>query len=362
MWPYLILFLAPAYMALTSRKSVSEIQAIKFEANWPIRWKLIYVFIALMIGLRYEVGGDWYQYAENFQFYKNNTSESQVYQDLGLELINKISVFLGSDIYLLNFICGCIFTWGLVRFCLSQPLPWIALVSAVPYLITVVAMGYTRQSAAIGFAMCAMVSLSKGQKITFIFWLIIGCLFHKTCFILAPLAAIANTKNKFATLIWISTATIVLYIIFLQESVDFLIRGYVDASYQSSGAGIRIAMNAIPAIIFLILRKRFKLNDNQNIFWLSMAFASLLMVPMLLVSPSSTVVDRIGLYFIPIQLFVSSRLPFLLRYGGKVQITWVYIIVVYNFIVLLIWLIFADTSFAWLPYRFFPWELIVKAI
>lgn len=361
MWPYWILFFLTAYMALTSRSLISENLIAKSQKEWPRQWKCAFIYIVLMIGLRYEVGGDWYAYIEMLQSYYDGTSDQHGFQDLGLVFVSKISVLIGSDIYLLNLVCAFIFTWGLVKFCLSQPLPWLALVSAVPYLITVVAMGYTRQAAAIGFSMFAMDALSKGGKIKFFMWIVLGCLFHKTCVILAPLAALSNTKNKLMSVIWISLGTLILYILFLQESIDFLISGYIEANYQSSGAGVRISMNALPAIFFLIFRKRFYLNKQQHIFWISMAISSVLMVPMLFVSPSTTVVDRIGLYFIPIQIFVLSRLPIILVDKITMRKYLIILLVIYNFLVLYIWLIFAETSFSWIPYRFYPWELVVKA-
>ena len=58
--------------------------------------------------------------------------------------------------YFVNTVCAALFAWGLVVFCRAQPRPWLALVVAVPYLVTVVAMGYTRQGTAIGLAMLAL--------------------------------------------------------------------------------------------------------------------------------------------------------------------------------------------------------------
>ena len=64
-------------------------------------------------------------------------------------------------IWFVNTICGGIFSYGLIAFARSQPRPWLALAVAVPYLIIVVAMGYTRQAAAIGFVMLGLSALAK---------------------------------------------------------------------------------------------------------------------------------------------------------------------------------------------------------
>ena len=69
--------------------------------------------------------------------------------------------------WFVNTVCGGIFSYGLIAFARSQPRPWLALAVAVPYLIIVVAMGYTRQAAAIGFVMLGLVRLGNGSFVRF---------------------------------------------------------------------------------------------------------------------------------------------------------------------------------------------------
>ena len=141
----------------------------------------------------------------------------------------------------------------------------------------------------------------------------------------------------------------------MQEAASFLIGGYIESEYQSSGAEIRIAMNAIPGILFLLFRKRFQLSNEQRSFWTWMALVALLFVVLLIVSPSSTAVDRVALYWIPLQLFVLSRLPNALGQEDGKNAVWVYAVVAYSAAVHIVWLVYADTAFAWLPYQFYPW-------
>ena len=114
------------------------------------------------------------------------------------------------------------------------------------------------------------------------------------------------------------------------------------------------SMNALPAAVFLIFRKRFQLSPEQRSFWTWMACSALLFIPLLVVSPSSTAVDRVALYWIPLQLFVLSRLPNALGQRDGKNADWVYGVVAYSAVVHFVWLVFADTAFAWLPYQFYP--------
>jgi hypothetical protein len=123
---------------------------------------------------------------------------------------------------------------------------------------------------------------------------------------------------------------------------------------ESSGALVRILQNALPAAIFLTFRKRFMMEGRDKRFWTWMAVIAFVFVGGYAVSPSSTVVDRLGLYWIPIQLVVFSRLPDALSFFGY-KWFWSLSVVAYSGVTLFVWLFFASHVFAWLPYQFYPW-------
>jgi hypothetical protein len=347
------LFLFPAFLAATR---LTPAQVTNRTSRMPDTWRVALVMLVLMVGLRHEVGGDWETYIEMLESYTDSSMAAKYgFQDPAYILLNILATWSGLGVYLLNLISAAFFSWGLVVFFRAQPRPWLALAVAVPYLITVVAMGYTRQGAAIGIAMLAIVSLSQRSTLRFIFWVALAALFHKSAIILVPMAVLANTKRRAFTFLWVALTGVVLYVLLLQDAIDFLIHGYIKSEYQSSGAAIRIAMNALPAAIFLLFRKRFHLESTQQSFWTWMAWSALLFIVLLKVSPSSTAVDRIALYWIPLQLFVLARLPNVLGAKNGKNAIWVSAVVAYSATVHFVWLTFADTAFAWLPYQFYPW-------
>lgn len=257
-------------------------------------------------------------------------------------------------VYFVNTVCAIFFSWGLIVFCRAQPRPWLAMVVAVPYLVTVVAMGYSRQGVAIGFAMLSLVALSDRKTLRFVVFMVVAATFHKTAVMLMPLAILAGTKRKMWTLFWVGLASVLFYGLMLQESVDTLKSGYLEQTYQSQGAGIRIAMNAVPAALFLLFRNRFALPQAERMFWTWMSLGALAFVAILQISPSSTAVDRVALYWIPLQLFVLSRLPNAIGRPNGLNSSLVMGVVFYSAAVLFVWLFFAQTAFAWLPYQFYP--------
>ena len=356
MWPYWLLLFVPAFLAVSRLKAIPYMAPSAQRDRWPDVWRVIYVSLVLMIGLRHEVGGDWIQYIEMLDSYTDPTLADKFgFQDPAFVLFNMLAAWTGTGVYLLNLLSAICFSWGVVIFCRAQPRPWLALVVAVPYLITVVAMGYTRQGVAIGIAMVAMVALGQGSSLRFMLWIAFAALFHKSAIILVPMAVLASTERRVLTLVWVTVAGLILYALLLQEATSFLIYGYIGSQYESSGAAIRIAMNALPAALFLVFRKRFQLSPEQRSFWTWMAWSALVFIVLLIVSPSSTAVDRVALYWIPLQLFVLSRLPNALGQRDGKNAGWVYAVVAYSAAVHFVWLVYADTAFAWLPYQFYPW-------
>ena len=144
MWPYWLLFFVPVFLTVSRLKPMPYKALSAQRDRWPGVWRVVYLLLVLMIGLRHEVGGDWIQYIEMLDSYADtlmaNTFE---FQDPAFTFLNKLASWSGTGVYLINLICAIIFSWGLVVFCRAQPRPWLALTAAVPYLITVVAMGYT---------------------------------------------------------------------------------------------------------------------------------------------------------------------------------------------------------------------------
>jgi hypothetical protein len=349
MLPYWLLFMVPALAAL------GEQGAPGYRRGLTLGWIAFWFLLTLMIGLRFEVGGDWGNYERIFR-YTSYFSLPQVLErgDPGYGVLNWWVAHAGYDMALVNVVCGAIFTLGLITFARLQPLPWLAVAIAVPYLVVVVAMGYTRQAVAIGCAMMALAALGRNSNLKFALWIGIAALFHKSAVLLIPIAVLATTKSRIWTAFWVGGFMSLLYFLLLADSVDNLIENYIEAGYASQGATIRVAMNALPGGLFLIFRRHFKLQGAELNLWTYMSLATVLFVFLLMVSPSSTAVDRMALYLIPVQIFVLSRLPIALhrRYGVG-QVTQ-FGVVVYSAMVMFVWLNFAVHARGWLPYQIIP--------
>ena len=310
----------------------------------------------LLVGWRHQVGGDWGNYLPTIDASLEQNFVDSIVQpgDRAYNALTWLSAHAGAGIYGVNLVCALVFAFGLMVFCQNSPRPWLSLAVAVPYLVIVVAMGYTRQGVAIGLVMLGLVSLDKGSMVKFVAWVVMAALFHKTALILIPMAIFAVRKN------WVALAGVVLtavmmFFLLLAEYVDNLVAGYITDQYASSGAAIRIAMNAVPAAVFLVFRQRFDLTYAQRIFWTWMSLGGLAFIGLLAVSPSSTAVDRVALYWIPLQLYVWSRWPAAMARTHNAQLPWVAGVLLYSLAVQFVWLFYADHSHLWVPYQFYPW-------
>lgn len=342
---YWLLFGFFAGGALITREQPGRISA-------PIILVLGAILVWLAIGLRYDVGADWNTYKRLYSYAGFSSPERLLaYGDAGYQLLSWCLRQLGAEIWVLNIICSLIFTWGLYRFAKAQPDPWLAFVVAVPYLIVVVAMGYTRQAVAIGILMAGLASLKQGASIIrFAVYVAAAALFHKTAVMVLPLVIFSGRRNRLMNVIAGVAACVLLYDLFLADSVENLVRNYIEAEYSSQGAAIRVAMNFVPAVIFLLFRRRLQFDPAEGNIWYSFALASLLMPILLVALPSSTAVDRLALYLIPLQLAVLPRVQYLFHgqlFGRAV-------IVAYAGLVLFTWLTFAVHARYWVPYQIYP--------
>ncbi|MBC7597729.1 MAG: EpsG family protein [Polaromonas sp.] len=320
---------------------------------------MAFVLLVLMIGLRHEVGADWETYADYVRMASYQSLEEAVMKsDPAYGLLNWLAAQTDLGPYFVNTAGAALFSWGLVSFCRAQPRPWLALAVAVPYLVTVVAMGYTRQGVAIGLVMLGLVALSERKISRFVVFVVLAATFHKSAVIMMPLAVLAGTKRRTLTVLWVGLVTLLFYVLLLQESVEVLNTAYIVTEYSSAGAAVRVAMNAMPALIFLSFRRRFTMPKADRIFWTWVSLGALAFIAVLMVSPSSTAVDRVALYWIPLQLLILSRLPDALGQQNGQNALWVLAIVLYSAAVLFVWLLFADNAFAWLPYQFYPWVVL----
>ncbi|QNI95404.1 putative membrane protein [Synechococcus sp. A15-127] len=344
MLPYLLYWGILASAGLGNARRIAGLTLLALGAS-----------LTLLIGLRLEVGADWF----NYLFYIERSiglpfAEVFLESEPGWGLLNWIGANWGGSLFLVNTLSGLVFSIGLLLFCRAQPRPWLALCLAFPYLIVVVAMGYSRQGVAIAVEMLALLALQNNKLLQFLAWIALAATFHRTVLVLLVLpASTLSGSLRFSQLIrfgLLAGAAYGLYSAVIAPNLDYYVQGYLEAEYQSQGALIRVALCLLPAVAFLLNRRGFQLIPDVQRIWTLLSLMAVAAAIGLFTVASSTAVDRLVLYLIPLQLFVGSRVPDTRLFGISPG-TWNHLLIFFSLAVLLVWLFFAAHASAWLPYR-----------
>lgn len=344
MTPYWTIFALWALGAVQyARKATADGKILPFA--------LAAAVTALFVGLRNQVGGDWLPYLDIYDnIYFQPLDEALGLSDPGYAFLNWLAAQLDWGVWFPNLVCAIIFTAGLTRLASFQPNPWLAVMVAVPYLVIVVAMGYTRQAAAIGIVCFAVADASERKTWRLVGLIAFAALFHKTAILMLPIMLVPiATRNLLVGLLGV-IAFGLFFSFFLGAMTDRLVTNYVQSGYDSQGAAIRVGMNVVAGVLFLLLRDRMGLPDFIKSFWTINAVLSLVSAAALLVLPSSSGVDRIALFLIPLQVVTFSRLPYALSATSRPLPSLTLAVIAYSFAVQFVWLNYADNANSWLPY------------
>jgi hypothetical protein len=308
-----------------------------------------------MIGLRDEVGADWAAY-ERIYFYSGimDFADTLSMIDPAYALLNWFAYSAEVGIWFVNFVCGAILVWGLLQFANRQPNPWLCILVAIPYLVIVVGMGYTRQAVALGFILAGLADFERRSLIRFVILIGLAAAFHKTAIVVLPLVALATQRNRFIVMAFFAAVGFVLFTFLFERAMGIITAAYLEQDYDASGAMIRVFMNVVPAMIFLMFWKRFQLSPVQLRLWRNFSLAALATVPMLFIATSSVIIDRLAIYLIPLQLFVFGRLPWAFPNGGKPNGQIALAVALYSGLVQATWLNAASHAEYWIPYKVYP--------
>ena len=313
------------------------------------------LMMTLLIGLRWQVGGDWHTYHEIYRsIAQSDVMTAADTTEPAYGLLNWIMAQIGLDIWAINLVCAAIFVIGLTAFARQQPNPWLAIVVAIPFLVIVVAMGYTRQGAAIGLSMLGLAALQNANFRRCLVLLLLASTFHRSALVLIPIVGLSFSKDRLQTIAMTLIASILAYFLLLSSVIDRYSAGYIEQVYQAEGAGIRLAMNILPAAIILLFPKQLGMEGNERRLWSNLAWFGLLLNILYLVIESNVAIDRMGIYAIPMQMVVFSRLPALFGRPGHPDKTITMVVIGYAALVQFVWLTYGSNARSWLPYEFMP--------
>lgn len=310
------------------------------------------IILTLMIGLRWQVGPDWYSY---FRWWREaghwslgrflKTTEA----DPGFYLLMWCFEQIGAPFWLFNLVVAAVFATGLVAFARQQANPWLAIAVSVPYLAIVIAMSGMRQATAIGFVLLAFIAFQRHDARKFLLYVALAASFHASSILLVPLVGLSFTRSRLQSGLLVLIAAVLAYFL-LGAAFGIYSQRYLARTVQSSGTLFRLGMNALPALIFLTFRNSFPIEDREALLWRNMALAALASLIVFFFVSSTTALDRLVLYFFPLQIFVFGWLPWLIKRQAERYVA-VLLLLFYLAMQLFVFLNFGVNKDAFIPYR-----------
>lgn len=320
-------------------------------------WTVSFFALVAFVGLRHEVGGDWGNYLRMMENARGQPFLVALGRsDPGYALLNWWGINKFGGIYFVNTVCGAISLACLMYFCSKQPIPSLALAVAVPYLVVVVFMGYTRQGVALGLVMLALLAASNRRVGSFFIFCLAGLLFHRSAVIaltVIPAILVNHPRGISWVLIMVTCAAcLALTAVLFADRTEAIWRLYLSidnqgAALHSHGALARLSVSAIAAACFVFIALHTGLRREEFWVW---AIIGLWAVTLLVVAiVRSTLADRLGIYTLPLQIYTFTRLAVMFPKWERIAISGC-ILVTYG-LLLGVWLGYGSHAERWIPYQ-----------
>jgi hypothetical protein len=316
---------------------------------------ILFVALWMIMGLR-QTAGDFSTYQRLFDLLDGaDLSTSAAAAEPLYGFFNWLSSRLGLGIYGVNILCSLVFLYCLWRAAMKEATPLFFITLAVPYFLIVVGMGYTRQGVATALILLSIVQLREGRALWACMSVAAAIGFHFTGVVGVGFLIFATTRKQTGWQRWLVRAALALTVIvgiqtLVADRLDNYTASYIDSDrYESGGAFLRAVVTGVAAFFFAINFRSFRKMYDDYALWLPFAVLAVACVPLSLVA--STPVDRLGLYLLPFQLIVFSRLPAMVsdgRFDAAIKLLVLVAYMGYFFV----WLHFGSyAAELWVPYR-----------
>ena len=334
--PYASLFLLPLWLIFApDRGAVTD--------------SLLFLILTLFIGLRRDVGGDWRSYLLLFNRGRSYPLPVAIaVSDPGYMLLGRAVAALNLDVGALNLLCATIFSAGLVLFSFEQAEPALALLIATPVAIVIVAMGFTRQSVALGLVLIATVAASAGNIAAASCCLMAAVLFHSSALLTLPMGLFwaypQIAESRPAALAGLIAGVALWLAGRLVPAASRLLERYRG----SAGAAVRLLPTALCVFIVLLFEPRLEFAGHLAALIPYFTLVSVFLLTTIPYAP--TLADRLGFYTVVYQMMViPAAIQAVTDPAAQA--------VLLGFVALLYlglfgaWAFFSKFSASWMPYR-----------
>ena len=114
-----------------------------------------------------------------------------------------------------------------------QAQPWVALAVAVPYILVVLSMGYTRQAAALGLICWALLAIQDRRSWLFLILIVVAATFHKSAVVAMPLYLFTLQRIKFRHWMLLAAMLSVVVAVLVVETFESQWISYVESKERA---------------------------------------------------------------------------------------------------------------------------------
>ena len=292
---YLVLLIAPITAAAAERFG---------GLRRTLAWLLLGTVLAIFIGLRRHVGCDW----DNYLLMWTRSVDRPFYQAIALGdpafmLLNRAAGSAGFGLAIVNLVAAVIFTSGLLMIAQKGGDRWLALLISVPVLLMITSLAITRQSVSIGLLMWAIVLFVDGRTKAAAALILSAPLFHWTAIVLVPLVPIMVIKRQ--PPLWLfAMAGLLAGTVLSIAAIQLSALGKLEDIALSGGAWLRQTL-AVLGLIATPFALRTPVSKEMRPVLCFLAGVGAFAIGLGLFS--STAMDRISYYAIPLQMLAIPR-------------------------------------------------------
>ena len=277
---------------------------------------LIFIYLLILIGLKFEIGGDWINYLNIYSNINQKIFNSYGNENYDIffktEPVMILLFLLSPNIFVFNLICALIFLIGLFTLISKFQDRFLALVISVPFLIILVAMGYQKQSVAIGLIMLVYYFYLNNNYKTFVFFCFVTIFSHYSSFFLIIFIfydLIFFKKFRISLLqLFLILFFVIIFLLFSNDYVfRIIINNYLfdENKLESQGLIPRLIVQFISIFLYLISYKLWKRNEILNRIIIFNIILTFMITPF--ATLFSTSIDRMLFYFMVLQLMVLAN-------------------------------------------------------
>ena len=271
---------------------------------------VLLVFLFSFAAFRFEVGCDYYTYYDHsIMFADLNFEEAANRSEPGYWETVVLLKRIGLEFPAINVVASAVFFLGVHRIARRQPNPLMYLTLLFPVLVTGIPMSAVRQAIAMGLIAFAYNSFADRKLMSYIVWVIVAGLFHKSAYLFLVATPIIYNKGKVNRgTVGVVLTLVALYFASNSDIAEQYSGKYVGTRIEAAGALYRVGLVAFTGLAMLLLYRskwqKFCPNDYELAFYFSIA--SVAVLPLLVYS--SVASDRYGYYLMLITSLIQARL------------------------------------------------------